>query len=70
MCLCVCVCVWAPTLPAGPGGFHLSGLRSTMPITRIFFPGRIPPLMCPQKGTICQGEGRRVTRLCSRTGGG
>lgn len=28
-----------------------------MPITKIFFPGLIPPLMCPQKGTIWKGQG-------------
>lgn len=87
VCLCVCVrvCVWPPPCapspgPAPPGraalpGCYLSGLRSTMPITKIFFPGLIPPLMCPQKGTIWKGQGggwRGSTRhqqrppLCSR----
>lgn len=34
----------------------LSGLRSTMPITNTFLPGRMPPLMCPQNGTISRGK--------------
>lgn len=33
---------------------YLSGLRSTMPITNTFLPGLMPPLMCPQNGTICK----------------
>lgn len=32
--------------------YYLSGLRSTMPITKTFLPGLIPPLMCPQNGTV------------------
>lgn len=65
--MCVYVCVWPrpprpSPCPASPGraalpGCYLSGLRSTMPITKIFFPGLIPPLMCPQKGTIWKGQG-------------
>lgn len=31
---------------------HLSGSRSTMPITMIFLPGRMPPRMRPLKGTV------------------
>lgn len=31
---------------------YLSGSRSTMPITMIFFPGRMPPRMRPLKGTV------------------
>lgn len=31
---------------------HLSGSRSTMPITMIFFPGRMPPRMRPLNGTV------------------
>lgn len=34
---------------------YLSGLTSTMPITKTFLPGLMPPLMCPQNGTICKG---------------
>lgn len=32
---------------------YLSGSRSTMPITMIFFPGRMPPRIRPLKGTVC-----------------
>lgn len=61
----VCPCVGfpphsPPSLPPSPPPprvCYLSGLRSTMPITKIFFPGLIPPLMCPQKGTIWKGQG-------------
>lgn len=30
-----------------------------MPITNTFLPGRMPPLMCPQNGTICKERGGR-----------
>lgn len=43
---------------AGPCPY-LSGFRSTMPITNTFLPGRMPPLMCPQNGTICKGGGKK-----------
>lgn len=67
MRMCVCTCGWPPPFAPSPGPVpparaalprcYLSGLRSTMPITKIFFPGLIPPLMCPQKGTIWKGQG-------------
>lgn len=38
-CLCEVLC-------------YLSGSRSTMPITIIFFPGRMPPRMRPLNGTV------------------
>lgn len=74
----VSVPVWAPPSPlpepGAPGRAalprrYLSGLRSTMPITKIFFPGLIPPLMCPQKGTIWKGQ-RGGWRGSLRTGSG
>lgn len=30
-----------------------------MPITNTFLPGRMPPLMCPQNGTICKRRGEK-----------
>lgn len=53
---------------AGPCPY-LSGLRSTMPITNTFLPGLMPPLMCPQNGTICKGGGERqeVYRLLAKS---
>lgn len=62
VCVCVYVRAAAPSPPprarhGQPCPGYLSGLRSTMPITKIFFPGLIPPLMCPQKGTIWKGQG-------------
>lgn len=40
--------------------YYLSGLRSTMPMTKIFFPGLMPPLMCPQNGTIWGREQPKI----------
>lgn len=33
---------------------YLSGSASTMPMTMIFLPGLIPPLIRPLKGTVCE----------------
>lgn len=40
-----------------------------MPITNTFLPGLMPPLMCPQNGTICKGGGEKqeVYRLLEKS---
>lgn len=50
-----CHCLTGLGVRRTPPLLYLSGLRWTMPITNTFLPGLMPPLICPQNGTICKG---------------